>query len=42
MLCASVLEKYLVRVFWKSALCECSSEVLCVSVLEKCTVEVFQ
>jgi hypothetical protein len=41
--------KYLVRVFWRSASCECSSEVFsecssevnCGSVLVKCFVQVF-
>jgi hypothetical protein len=34
----SVLVKYLVRVFSRISLCECSSEVRCGSVLVKCFV----
>jgi hypothetical protein len=40
-LCASVLVKCFVQVFWRSALCKCSSEVLCASVVAKCFVRVF-
>jgi hypothetical protein len=40
-LCARILVKCILRVFQRSALCECSSEVHCGSVLVKCFVQVF-